>query len=187
MKHIALLLIPAILILLLVSGCYTQLYRPGMEQANRQQQATLYNRYDSTAIDTTLRADTTGYQEYPNDSWYDWGRPVPYSPGPIWGWDYYSPPYYWDYFGYNNYYGTPWWYNYPYSPGYHGGHYGGSIAEPPSKRGGGRSHDNSGGGSYVAPPPPSNPPTYATPPPSSPPPQSGNSGDDNKRGGKRGH
>ena len=190
MKHVTPLLIPAILILFLVSGCYTQFYRPGMEQANRPQQATLYNRYDSTAIDTTLRADTT-YDEYPYDSWYDWGRPVPYpNGGPIWGWDYYTPPYYWDYSGYNNYYGVPWWYNYPYYNGYNGGRYYGGIAEPPSQRNGGRSHDNSGSGSYVAPPPASGAPTYAAPAPSSPPPQ-GNNGqsgsNDGKRGGQRGH
>ena len=191
MKHVRYLLIPAALFLFVFSGCYTQLYRPDMESSHRQQQATLYDRYDSTAIDTTLRRDTTDYYygSYPDPGWYGWGRP---RQEPIWGWDnsYSMPGYYGDYYGYDNYYGTPWWYGYgPGYPNYHGNYGNGVPAEPPSKRSGGRrSHD--GGGSYANPPAaPANPPTYANPPASTPPPNppADNGNDDGKRGGKRGH
>ena len=189
MKHIRLLTIPAAAFMLLIAGCYTQLYKPGMEQASRQQE-TLYNRYDSTAIDTTLREDTTQYYgAYPDPGWYYWGRARHY---PMWGtdYDYYTPDYYWGYSGYDNYYGTPWWYGYGgYGRGYGGGGYGGSPSEPPSKRGGHRSHDNGGSGSYAAPPAaPGGSPSYANPPsqPSTPPPSSGST-DDGKRAGRRGH
>lgn len=189
MKNARLLLIPTALFIFLIAGCYTQMYRPDMEPANRRQQATLYNRYDSTAIDTTLAPDTTDYYEtYPDYGWNDWGRP---RQGPIWGWDYnsYMPDYYWGYYGYDSYYGVPWWHNwydpyYPYNPGG-----GGGPAEPPSKRGGRRSHDTSGG-SYATPPASSGTsPAYATPPPApSTPPQNGAAKtDDGKRSGKRGH
>jgi hypothetical protein len=186
MKYIRL-LIPAALFVFLFAGCYTQLYKPDMERTASPQQASLYNRYDSTAIDTSLRRDTTQYYPgYPEDyGWSYWGRP---RLGPIWGFDNYMPDYYWGYYGYNNYYGTPWWYNwyqpnYPYYPGGNGG-----LAEPPSKRPSGRSHDT-GGGSYAPPPPSSSggatAPVYAPPPsqPSNPPanpPQ-----DDGKRSGGR--
>jgi hypothetical protein len=194
-------LIPLLaLFTLLSAGCYTKFYRPGMETAGNGPYDTLYNRNDSTAIDTTLTADTSTYYDTYPDRWYYWGRPRGYT---RWGFDFYnfSPDYYWSYYGYNDYYGTPWWYdwntpwywrNYPW-----GGS--GGVAEPPSRRpGGGRGRDNISGGSNAQ-PAPAQPgsPTYAQPNnPSSPPTSkddnaskksgSDNTGNSNKPGGGRG-
>lgn len=148
--------LPAVLIVaasLLLAGCYTKFYRPGMEMGEGEY-GTLYDRYDSTAIDTTLTAeDWGGGDYYPDtyDSWYYWGRPRGVT---RWGFDFYnfSPGYYWSYYGYYDYYGVPWWHNsyrnYPwwYSDG---GRY--TPSEPPSQRPGGRTHTAPGGGSVVAP------------------------------------
>ncbi|HEY3296978.1 MAG TPA: hypothetical protein VGL38_16210 [bacterium] len=193
MKRLFSLLIPAVLFIFLITGCYTQLYKPDMESARAHPQASLYNRYDSTAIDTSLRRDSTVYYEqYPDYGWSYWGRP---RHEPIWGWNYdnYMPDYYWGYYGYDNYYGRPWWDNYNgYYPYYPGGSTG-TPAQPPDKRSGGRRSHDTGGGSYATPPASSPPPAYGTPPPSnppagSPPPDNGDAKkDDGKRGGKRGH
>jgi hypothetical protein len=195
MKKRILILLPAVLALILTTGCYTQFYRPGMERPMASDDK-LYNRNDSTAIDTTLTPGG-GASEYPNndDRWQYWGRPRGYT---NWGFDFnnFEPGYYWSYYGYYDYYSQPWWYD-PYydpyhywSPGGYGG--GGSPAEPQGRRGGDRSRDSGGGGSYVSPPPSGG--SYVSPPP--PPPKKddsgatkdqGSSGDANKRGGGRGH
>jgi len=186
-------LLPALLLTLLATGCYTKLYRPGMDQS-RMQQESLYNRYDSTAIDTTLVPGEVDENYYRDDyyGWSQWGRPR----RTIWGMDYYgyTPGYYYGYYGYNDYYGTPWWYNYydPYYPYYPPGS--GTPAEPPSKRDGGRrQRPSSGGGSGTysapAPPPAAGSPTYNPPSqPSNLPADKGgkDSTDDQKRGGRRG-
>jgi hypothetical protein len=184
MKMIWLVMIPGVLLMLLVSGCYTQFYKPGMEQGYAMRGDTaLYNRYDSTAIDTSLTRPEENYN--PGYGWQDWGRQY----RPSWDWDFYgyTPDYYWGYYGYNNYYGTPWWYNYynPWYPSYPPGS--GQPAEPPSQRQGGRrQHSTSTGNVTPAPPPAA--PTY-TPPAQNqnpPPPSSGNDNNDNGRSGRRG-
>jgi hypothetical protein len=155
------------------TGCYTKFYRPGMEQGGNGPYESLYNRYDSTAIDTTLRAeDWQAKDSYPdNDNTYDrwsyWGSPRGRT---RWGFDFYnfSPDYYWSYYGFNDYYGTPWWYN-PYWDPWYGGHGNGTPGipgEPPSRRPGkaGDESGGSGGGSYASPPPqPASSPAYAQP------------------------
>lgn len=197
----ALFLIPLLtLTLLLSAGCYTKFYRPGMETAGGSYE-TLYNRYDSTAIDTTLtQEDYEGSSSYPDDrwnTWYYWGRPRGVT---RWGFDFnnFSPDYYWSYYGYYDYYGTPWW-NSWYSPWY--GYYPNGTTgtgEPPSKRPRGR-RDQDNSGTYSAPSgSTTTSPVYSqpsnnnnNPPPTS---KSGNdtkqqqsgSSDSNKRDGKKG-
>ena len=93
---------------LLSSGCYTKFYRPGMELSGRGPYDTLYNRYDSTAIDTTLTPPVItdeyprrGYDSYDSyDRWSSWGRPRT-----RWGFDFYNydPGYYRSYYGYYDY------------------------------------------------------------------------------------
>jgi hypothetical protein len=196
-KHI--LIVPVILLPLLLAGCYTQFYRPGMEQGGNGPYGTLYNRYDSTAIDTTLTPPEPGeMQSYPpveDYGWQYWGRPRGYT---RWGFDFnnFEPDYYSSYYGYFDYYGRPWWNSY-YNPGY-GGWYGGNNgygvpAEPPSKRGAGRGRDEGqpAGGGYSPPPAPPAGGGYA-PAPASPTPQGGGATpapatpDDGKRSGGRG-
>jgi hypothetical protein len=105
-------MIPAVVGVLLTAGCYTQFYRPGMEQAGTGPYDQLYDRYDSTAIDTTLTSeDWSGTGTYPEDrwdNWYSWGGLRRH---PRWGFDFdaFSPGYYWSYYGYYDYYGVPWW------------------------------------------------------------------------------
>jgi hypothetical protein len=191
------------LLALLTAGCYTQFYRPGMERVAQGPYDQLYNRNDSTAIDTTLQQDTTAYEPSPYpyyggyasptyDSWYYWGRPRT-----RWGFDFngFDPAYYWSYYGYYDYYGVPWWNGY-YDPWYgwqYPGWNGGGSGIPPTKRPGGRrDHSSSGGsGTYAEPQPAPSSPTYSNPTPSNPPPSSGGSsgqqsGGDQKRDGKRG-
>ncbi len=188
MKKAWMVFFPLVLLALFTAGCYTQFYKPGMEQAQRESR--IYNRYDSTAIDTTLMRGEVDENYYPRDDygWSTWGRPRM----PRWGLDFYSysPDYYWGYNGYNDYYGTPWWYNSyydPYYPYYPPGS--GQPVEPPSKREGGRrQRPSSSGGSATQSPPPAAP-TYTPPPaktPPAPPPASNETDDQNKRSGKRG-
>jgi hypothetical protein len=161
--------IGAIAAWLFVVGCFTQLYRPtvnGTPEAMSSE--TLYDRYDSSAIDTTL----TKTESYPDastdyyDRWDYWGRSRPMT---RWGYDFYnySPPYYSGYYGWEDYYGNPWWY----SSGYYDYWYGypvgtGAPSEPASKRPFGRSPDTGGGGgsSPAVQPPPSPAPAHVAPP-----------------------
>ena len=131
-------------LLIMSTGCYTKLYRPGMEDNGPFSMGSLYNRYDSTAIDTTLTKPET-VTVYPNndpyyyDNWSAWGRPRGYT---RWGFDFdrFSPNYYNSYYGYYDYYGRPWWQDWNHN---HGGRWwGGSPGapgEPPSQRPGRRS------------------------------------------------
>ena len=158
------------------TGCYTKLYRPGMEDNGPVSMGSLYNRYDSTAIDTTLTKPETvdvypNYDPYYYDNWSAWGRPRGYT---RWGFDFnrFSPNYYWGYYGYYDYYGRPWWQDWHHNHG--GGWWGGTPGapgEPPSTRPGRRSTDTAippstigvnygqGGATYVQPTPttPGNP------------------------------
>ena len=144
--------IGAIAAWLFVVGCFTQLYRPtvnGTPEAMSSE--TLYDRYDSSAIDTTLKKE----ESYPSagtdyyDRWDSWGRSRPMT---RWGYDFYnySPPYYSGYYGWEDYYGNPWWYSgyYDYWNGYPVGT--GAPSEPASKRPFGR-RDNTGGGGGSSP------------------------------------
>ncbi len=177
---------------LLLSGCYTKLYRPGMELAGRGPYDSLYQRYDSTAIDTTLTApEQTDY--YPNSypetrhgGWSSWGRPRT-----RWGFDFYNydPGYYWSYYGYYDYYSVPWWHDW-YRDGwwYGGGHYPGGPGVPEEPRDRGRRDAPGGGGGSIVNPPPSYP-TSPPPAPSDPPKKDEKKKDDDKkdgRGGRRG-
>jgi len=152
------LLITSLFIALVSSGCYTKLYRPGMEMNGPYSTNQLYNRYDSSAIDTTLTRDDWIRDYYPDDNWYDWGGYRGYYQQPRWGFDFYhfSPGYYSSYYGYYDYYGYPWWYRNHYTrPWYYGGYSSpGGIAEPPSTREGRRTrpHYNGGGSTYNSPP-----------------------------------
>lgn len=183
-------------LIILSTGCYTKLYRPGMDNMGPFSSNTLYNRYDSTAIDTTLTKPDV-VDVYPNPyndyyGWSYWGRPRGHT---RWGFDFdrFSPNYHWSYYGYYDYYSRPWWYDWHHrDPWWYGGGGGGGPSEPPSQRPGRRSNDagvppaviGGGGGS---------PPAYVQPnptPPSQPaPPETKNpaSQDDNsqKRNGKR--
>jgi hypothetical protein len=197
----ALYLIPLLTLMLLLSaGCYTKFYRPGMETAGGTNE-TLYNRNDSTAIDTTLTQDTSQYYDtytYPDsrwDSWSYWGRPRGVT---RWGFDFnnFSPDYYWSYYGYYDYYGTPWWSSW-YSPWY--GYYPGGTtgpSEPPSQRPRGR-RDQDNSGTYSAPSSTTTTsPAYSQPNNSNNPAPTSKSGNDtkqqsggsdsNKRDGKKG-
>lgn len=164
-------LIGAAFLALATTGCYTKLYRPGMEQAGTGPYGQIYNRYDSSAIDTTLtEKEYQSYDTYPYyDNWSYWGRPRGRT---LWGFDFYnySPDYYWSYYGYYDYYGRPWWDSW-YNRGYWGSYpyYGGSggPAEPPSRQPGDRGR---GGGSYGTPPPAQGGGTYV-PAPADPAPQ----------------
>ncbi len=191
----------AAVLALLTAGCYTKLYRPeGMAMDQRGPYDQIYNRYDSTAIDTTL---TPPEYSYPEDDygWYYWGQ----SRYPRWGFDFwnYSPGYYWSYDGFYDYYGTPWWSRYS-DPWYHWGWSPPSEPqEPPSQRNFGRRERPSGSGGDYAPPPSGGSgggyaPPQSTPPPASPSPQQTPdqsvkkqtppppSGDQNQRSGRRG-
>lgn len=191
-------LIPLLaLFAILSAGCYTKFYRPGMETAGGANE-TLYNRYDSTAIDTTLtREDYVGSSSYPDDrwnSWYYWGRPRGYT---RWGFDFhnFSPDYYWSYYGYYDYYGTPWWYDWN-TPWYWRNYPGGTTTpgEPPSQRPRGRRDQDAGGNYIQSAPAPSSSPVYVQPNTNTTPPpitKDGNddskkSSDSNKRDGKKG-
>ncbi|MCB9367278.1 MAG: hypothetical protein H6506_02085 [Calditrichaeota bacterium] len=196
MKARILLLAAVLGLVILSTGCYTKLYRPGMEDMGPFSQSTLYNRYDSTAIDTTLTKPET-VDVYPNNyndyyGWSSWGRPRGYT---RWGFDFdrFSPNYYWSYYGYYDYYGRPWWqdwnrYNNPWW--YYGGG-SGEPGEPPSQRPGRRSSDTGvppaviGNGGYASPPVYVNPaPAPAQPDPNT---QKSPPAEDNsqKRNGKR--
>jgi hypothetical protein len=186
-------LLPAALLVFLTAGCYTQLYRPegaAMSQAGPYDQ--IYNRYDSTAIDTTLtQPETTDVYPEDNYGWSYWGRPRT-----RWGFDFYnfSPDYYWGYYGYYDYYSVPWWSRY-YDPWYHWGWVPPSgPSEPPSRRDYGRRGNPGGGGSYSNPPPQQGGGSYAQPQPN-PPAQRGDTqkeqpkkddNNSNQRGGRRG-
>jgi hypothetical protein len=177
-------MVPAVALVLFSAGCYTQLYRPDMEGVRQRQEARIYNRYDSTAIDTTLRADTSVYQQdyryLDSYGWNTWGRPRGYT---RWGFDFdrFDPSYYWSYYGYYDYYSRPWWDTW-YDPYWGWGNYGGGSSggsgEPAGRRpGGGRDRNGgtgTGGGTYVAPPAAGNP-SYAAP--ASPPPAKNPSGE----------
>ncbi len=185
MKRATLVLSGAVVLAILAGGCYTKLYRPGMELAARGPYDSLYNRYDSTAIDTTLTEPEYDDQVYPqyDNSWYNWGRPRT-----RWGFDFYNydPAYYWSYYGYYDYYSVPWW-NYPYyDPWWYRPGGPGIPGEPERPRDRGRRDAPPlGGGSYV-PPAPSTPMTQ---PPSQPDPKDQKEkkkDDDGKRGGRRG-
>ncbi len=190
-RRYAILLLPAVAIWFLLTGCYTQFYRSSVNGTPESMSAeTLYDRYDSSAIDTTLTKKETypggyssGYDYY--DRWDLWGRP---RIGTRWGFDFYnySPPYYWGYYGWEDYYGYPWWYSwygddywyrYPTTPG--------APGEPPSKRPFGRRD----GEDRSSPPPtsvsrPSSPPSYASPP-STPAPSRPSGSDAKKTKGQR--
>lgn len=184
-RRYLIIVLPAIAVWLLVTGCYTKLYRPSVNgPPEAMASETLYDRYDSSAIDTTRAREDIWSETYPGgydyydrydryDRWNWWGRPRMRT---RWGFDFYnySPPYYWGYYGWEDYYGYPWWYSrygdhrywYPYSTG-------GTPGEPPSKRPFGRR----GSGERESPPPtvtrpPSSTPSYVgshgTPPPSRP-------------------
>lgn len=211
MKTRILILFATLGLIVMSTGCYTKLYRPGMEDNGPFSQNTLYNRYDSTAIDTTLeKPEYTGSYAYPQDyyyydNWSSWGRPRGVT---RWGFDFnrFSPNYYWGYYGYYDYYGRPWWQDWNHHN--HGGWWGpggnGEPGEPPSQRPGRRSGDltppaptvggnfGSGGAVYQQPNPtpttPGNPSKDTTPPtvknpPAPTPPPSDDSGQ--KRNGKR--
>jgi hypothetical protein len=181
----------AALLSLLSAGCYTKFYRPDMEQAGRGAYDTLYNRYDSTAIDTTLTKPEGG-TTYPEDNygWSTWGRPRGYT---RWGFDFdnFEPNYYWTYYGYYDYYSRPWWDRY-YDPWWNGGGNGnGTPTEPPSQRDYGRRAVPNDGGNYTAPPPAPSGGSYSSPPPPPPNNDQKNQGnqkqeDKNKREGRRG-
>jgi len=180
MKARILLLAAALGLVITSTGCYTKLYRPGMEDAGPFSSQSLYNRYDSTAIDTTLTkpevADSyPDYGNYDYYGWSQWGRPRGYT---RWGFDFdrFSPNYYWSYYGYYDYYSRPWWHDWNNrNPWWYGPGTPGAPGEPPSQRPGRRSSEvnpqapNIGGGGYSgggatyapAPTTPGNP----TPPP----------------------
>lgn len=173
----------------ILSGCYTQFYRPGMEMSGRGPYDTLYNRYDSTAIDTSLTkpeyADQYPPQESGYDQWNYWGRPRT-----RWGFDFYNydPSYYHSYYGYYDYYSVPWWQNYGYNPGWwYGPWQPGTPGEPDQPRDRGRRDYGAGGGVISTPPggavttPPPTPPGAPTPPK-----KEEKKDDTNKRDGRRG-
>lgn len=207
MKTRILILFATLGLIVMSTGCYTKLYRPGMEDNGPFSESTLYNRYDSTAIDTTLeKPEYTGTYAYPpdyyyNDNWSYWGRPRGVT---RWGFDFnrFSPNYYWGYYGYYDYYGRPWWYDWNRHNNWRGPGTPGAPGEPPSQRPGRRSssaatpapvYNNGsgvGGAVYQNPTTPANPtppagkgltPAKQTPQPTNPP------ADDNsqKRNGKR--
>lgn len=198
MKARILLLTATLGLLILSTGCYTKLYRPGMEDQGPFSANTLYNRFDSTAIDTTLTKPETvdvypGYGYYDSYGWSQWGRPRGYT---RWGFDFdrFSPDYYRSYYGYYDYYGRPWWHDWNHNHNWWGGGGGsGGVSEPPSQRPGRRSSEVNappvvgGGGGYSAPPayvqpsPPVVQPVKPIPPVVKNPPQQ----DTQKRNGKR--
>ena len=155
------------LLALFTAGCYTKLYRPGdapMGQTGPYDR--LYNRYDSTAIDTTLTQpeyEDTYTEDY---GWSYWGR----HRYPRWGFDFwnFSPDYYWSYYGYYDYYSVPWWQRY-YDPWYYWGWTPPSgTSEPPAQREyGRRGRPTEGSGPYAA-PPPGGGGSYAQPQPQTP-------------------
>ena len=196
MKYMTKTILLAAMLSLLTAGCYTKFYRPDMEQAGRGPYDSLYNRYDSTAIDTTLtKPEIT--DTYPNNDdygWSTWGRPRGYT---RWGFDFnnFTPDYYWTYYGYYDYYSRPWWDRYNDPWWYWGWNGNGTPAEPPSQRDYGRRGHPQDGGGYQAPPPSSGSGgSYVNPAPANPPADrkdnSGSKdqkqGDTNKREGRRG-
>lgn len=198
MKTRILILFTTLGLLVLSTGCYTKLYRPGMEDQGPFSENSLYNRYDSTAIDTTLTKPETvdvypNYDPYYYDNWSYWGRPRGYT---RWGFDFnrFSPNYYWGYYGYYDYYGRPWWHDWHHNRPWWGGSPG-KPGEPPSQRPGRRSSDVSpppiyngggatGGGATYNPPANPTPPAVqpVTPEVKNPQPAQDNS---QKRNGKR--
>ena len=160
-KTVTALFVTSVFVMLLSSGCYTKFYQPGMEMEGPFSSNELYSRYDSSAIDTTLTREDYIQDYYPgNNGWYDWGSYRNY-PHTRWGFDFYnfSPGYYHTYYGYYDYYGTPWWNRYGYNRGnnwwyrgYGGGH-GGTPGEPPEQREGRRTRDTytGGGSTYTQP------------------------------------
>jgi hypothetical protein len=161
-----------------------------MEMSARGPYDTLYNRYDSTAIDTTLTKPEildqypTQYQSY--DSWNTWGRPRT-----RWGFDFYGydPGYYNSYYGYYDYYSVPWWQHYGYDPGWwYGRGRPGVPGEPDQPRDRGRRDYGAGIGGTAPPAAPGGTITVpVTPPPAPPkkdPPKKEE--DSNKRDGRRG-
>ncbi len=183
MRTRLLLLTATLGLMILSTGCYTKLYRPGMEDNGPFSSNSLYNRYDSTAIDTTLTKPETvdvypSYDPYYNDSWSYWGRPRGYT---RWGFDFdrFSPNYYRSYYGYYDYYSRPWWHDWHHRYPHWGPGTPGAPGEPPSQRPGRRSSEATapppvignggmgGGATYAqpAPPPPAAPPTVKDPAP----------------------
>jgi hypothetical protein len=204
-KHTLLaLLLTGILAMLVTSGCYTKFYRPGMEMNGSFSSDQLYERYDSSAIDTTLTRQDWYPDYYPYNSdysgnnygWNDWGRPRGYT---RWGFDFYnfSPGYYHSYYGYYDYYGSPWWNrSYNRRPWYYGGGGSAGPSEPPSQRDGRRQREGSRGpgGAYSPPGTPSSGGVYQAPRnPQAPPPKAVKNpapakkpeGNSQKRTGKR--
>lgn len=155
-KTLTALFITSIFVMLVSSGCYTKFYRPGMEMDGPYSSSELYNRYDSSAIDTTLTKGDYFPDYYPDNSWYYSGGYMTY-PRTRWGFDFYnfSPGYYQSYYGYYDYYGTPWWNRYDYNRnnwwyrGGYGGGYNTSPGEPPEQRDGRRQRDSYSGGGAV--------------------------------------
>ncbi|MBK6764955.1 MAG: hypothetical protein IPG71_01230 [bacterium] len=155
MKTRVLPLLATLGLLILSTGCYTKLYNPNREDQGPYSTNTLYDRFDSTAIDTTLTKPDV-VDVYPNNDYYGWstwGRPRGYT---RWGFDFdrFSPNYYWSYYGYYDYYSRPWWHDWNRGGHWWNGGGGGGISEPPSQRPGRRSSDAGvpppivGGGSY---------------------------------------
>jgi hypothetical protein len=191
-RRYAILLLPALAVWLLMTGCYTQFYRASVNGPPEAISAeTLYDRYDSSAVDTTLTKGesypggySSGYDYY--DRWDLWGRPRFQT---RWGFDFYnySPPYYWGYYGWEDYYGNPWWYSGYYDSWYpYGTTTPGTPAEPPSKRPFGRRD----GENSSSPPPssvtrPSNPPPSYASPPSTPAPSRPSGSEAQKSKGQR--
>jgi len=204
-KTLTALFVTSVFVMLLSSGCYTKFYRPGMEMDGPFSSNELYNRYDSSAIDTTLTREDYIQDYYPESGgWYDWGSYRNY-PRTRWGFDFYnfSPGYYHSYYGYYDYYGSPWWSrngygnnNWWYRGGGHGG-YNTSPGEPPSQRDGRRPRDSynggapstttpggytGGGGTVTTTPAPQ---TKPAPPPNNKKSDTSDSGSSQKRAGKR--
>ncbi|MBU1919276.1 hypothetical protein KKG66_00400 [bacterium] len=201
-KTLSALLITGVFVMLVSSGCYTKFYRPGMEIEGPYSASELYNRYDSSAIDTTLTKGDYFPDYYPDNGWYNWGS-YRYYPHTRWGFDFYnfSPGYYHTYYGYYDYYGTPWWNRYDYNRDHWwyrgGGGYNTSPGEPPETRegrrqresysGGGATYTQPSGGSVSGAPVSTTPPAQVKPAPPSNESKSStsNSGSSQKRTGKR--
>lgn len=170
----------------LLTGCYTQFYKPGMEQAGRGPYDAIYNRYDSTAIDTTLTKPEV-VDQYPDtqyDNWNYWGRPRT-----RWGFDFYNydPGYYNSYYGYYDYYSVPWWHNSWYNPGWWYGPWNpGTPGEPDQPRDRGRRDYGAGIGGTLDPAPGGTITTPTTPVQPTNPPKQEPKKEDNKREGRRG-
>jgi hypothetical protein len=209
MKTLTTLFVTSLFVILLSSGCYTKFYNPNMEINGPYSANELYSRYDSSAIDTTLTREDWAPEYYPDNGWNNSGGYYSY-PRTRWGFDFYnfSPGYYNSYYGYYDYYGSPWWYNDRYDNNswwyrHGGGYYGGGTGapgEPPSQRDGRRERDtysgdgsgstyqpggSSGGGAVYTPAPPAPAVKPAPAPDNSRTSGSGDSGGGQKRTGKR--